>query len=311
MRRMRTLALAWMIGAALAAVSEAQQASSPRPSAPAAAPGAAAGTAPAQAAARPAPDPQRMSVLLVDWEARSKTTKTLYAKFTRDDVIDDWDEKTQYDGAAFLQSPNLAYLNFEKVGADGKKTFNERIVCTGDRVYQFLADSKQVHMYALSQEDRLKAMEEGPLPFLFNMNAADANKRYRMQLVEENAELALIAIYPLQDVDREAFSRAYVWLNKSTFLPSKIQLMDPSNPKNSKTFRFSDVRRNVEVKPAYFDGLGQSRQVAQAGWDLVPHGPDGQPISSQNTPKAAAPAAPGQVRTGAAPPANTPAAPRR
>lgn len=308
MRRMRTLVLVGTIGAGLPAVSEAQQAPSPRPAAPSAA-----GTAPAQAAAtRPAPDPRRMSELLVDWEARSKTTKTLYAKFTREDVIDDWDEKTQYDGAAFLQSPNLAYLNFEKLGADGKKTFNERIVCTGDRVYQFLADSKQVHMYALSQEDRLKAMEEGPLPFLFNMNAADANKRYRMQLIEENAELALIAIYPLQDVDREAFSRAYVWLNKSTFLPSKIQLMDPSNQKNSKTFRFSDVRRNIEVKPAYFDGLGQSRQVAQAGWDLVPHGPDGQPINRQATPGATAPTAPGQVRTSAAPPASAPAAaPRR
>jgi TIGR03009 family protein len=261
-----------------------------------------------------------MEEILRDWEARSKSTKTLYAKFTRDDVIDDWDETTRYDGAAFLQSPNLAYLNFEKVAADGKKTFSERIVCTGDRVYQFLADSKQVHLYALSQEDRLKAMEEGPLPFLFNMNAANAKQRYRMGLLEENADLALVAIYPLQDVDREAFSRAYVWLNKGTFLPTKIQLMDPSNAKNSKTFKFSDVRRNVEVKPTYFDGLGQSRGVAQAGWDIVSHGPDGKPIASavpKGAAPAAAPTAPAAagtrpVRTGAAPaPGAAQPAPRR
>ena len=32
-----------------------------------------------------------------------------------------------------------------------------------------------------------RALEEGPLPFLFNFKAADAKKRYEMALVAEDA----------------------------------------------------------------------------------------------------------------------------
>ncbi len=256
------------------------------PRAPTGAPTATTQPAPAPAAAAGAvanlkPDPRRMDAILDAWSKRSKTVQTLYARFTREDVVQAWQDKTRYDGTAYLQSPNLAYLNFEKFGEDGKSKPYERIVCNGSQVYHFLADSKQVHIYTLAQQERQRALEEGPLPFLFNMDATLARQRYQMTLLQENDELFLIAITPLQQVDREAFSRAYVYLDKERFMPTQIRLIDPSNGKDNKTFSIVLVQPNVKVPEAYYDAASQTRQVVQtAKWDIVEYGADGNPLGA-------------------------------
>lgn len=290
-------------------------ATTPRAAAPAPA---ARPAAPAPAPARP--DPKRMDGILDAWSQRSKTVKSLYARFTREDVVHAWQDRSKYDGQAYLMSPNLAYLNFEKVGEDGKPAPYERIVCTGDRVYHFMADSKQVHVYTLAQQERQRALEEGPLPFLFNMDAAQARLRYQMTLLQENEELYLIAITPLQKVDREAFSRAYIYLDRTRFLPTKIQLVDPNNGKDTKTFTIAVVQPNVKIAEAYFDAASQTRQVIQADkkWDIVEYNVAGEPIGKPpaTAPASGATAAPGAAvrrpaAAAAAPPPRTTTAPRR
>lgn len=249
--------------------------------APKAAPPTAKPAATTKAAPAARPDPKRMAEVLQSWERQSQNTRTMYAKFERTDVATDWGTTTLYDGDAFLQSPNLAYLNFNKYDETTKAyTFNERIVCTPDRVYQFLAETKQVQIYDLAKDQRQRAMEEGPLPFLFNMKAEDARNRYEMTLLGENEKQCLIRIKPLQKLDREAFSMAYVTLDTEHGTPYKIRLMDASNDKNYKEFKFKDVRRNVEIKLDYFQGLKQAREVASKGWSIVEHPAEGPPAQS-------------------------------
>jgi TIGR03009 family protein len=304
--------LGWLALAGVpATVSRAQ--TNPAPARPAAAP------APAQAPTQAAPvvpglDPARMNQILDAWAKKSQSTDSLHARFIREDYADDWQTKTRYSGAAFVKRPNLAYLNFDKMPDDpaGKPVPNERIICTGTDVYQFLTETKQVHVYPLPPEERARALEEGPLPFLFNMDAAKIKARYAIRLVGEKDNLFLIGIKPLTDQDREAFSLAYIWLDASKFQPTKIQLHDPSNPKNTKTYTFSEVGMNRTISDAYFDAKSQWQQVRPAGWDLVMHDLEGKPVAGAGVAAPAAGTAPAAGQRSASaprPPAATAAQP--
>ncbi len=112
------------------------------------------------------------------------------------------------------------------------------------------------------------------MPFLFNMKAEDAKQRYQMTLLEENEEQYLIWISPLQELDREAFSKAFIFLDKKTFLPRQLRLDDPNNGKDTKTFIFTKIERNAEINPVYFDGDKLARETLKVkvdpAWKVVP-----------------------------------------
>jgi TIGR03009 family protein len=230
-------------------------------------------------AAAPAPDPRKMDLLLDQWEEQSGKTTSMVAAFVRTDFSSVWETTTKYTGQALLKSPNYACLEFRKVVDPQKKPeFHERIICSGDKVFQFVQDSRQIFEYPLDPNERKRALEEGPLPFLFNMKAADAKSRYRMRVMNENADLYLIGIAPIHPIDQEAFSKAFVWLDRKTFLPRKLQLSDPKNGKDTKTFEFTKIARNIEIDMKNFDGEAITKLMLGKKWDLVVNpGPDSQP----------------------------------
>ncbi len=219
---------------------------------------------------------RKMEELLVQWEQRSQNDKTLYAQFTRTDKSDAWPTPKKFEGQALLQSPNLACLDFQEVTKDHPKgTFHERIICSTDsKVYQFLGPTKQVFVYPLAREERRRALEEGPLPFLFNMKVDEAKRRYHMDLVQERpaangkAGAYVIRIIPIQAIDREEFSQALVLLNQETFLPDALQLYSPSG-KDTKTFVFKKVVRNATLLPSNFDGAGMAAKFRAQGYKVV------------------------------------------
>lgn len=246
------------------------------------------------------PDPRRMDAVLAAWAKRTQANTSLHAEFIRTDKVAAWNDQTSYEGLAVLKTPNLAYLDFKLLGEDGKPTPHERIVVTPDFVYQFDSPKKQVHIYQMAQDAQQRAMDEGPLPFLFNMDVDSARERYAMTLAQESEKHFLVSIDPKNEADKEAFGRAYIWLNKKTFLPDRIMLIDPANGKDTKTYDIKQIKMNVELQDNWFNGRGQAEQVAKAKWDLVFYGPGGEQI--QGAP-GAAPAA--------AQPAMAPAANRR
>lgn len=227
-------------------------------------------TTPRAPAAPPAVPPKpdaRMKPILAEWEQRSGRLKSLDVKISRMDIDPAWKEKEQYVGRAFLQSPNLACLDFKKVtpGPEGKNLLvdNERIVCTGTEVWQYKPETKQVFIFPLDKQDQKRALEEGPLPFLFNMRAADAEARYYMSVVKEEKEHFIISIIPKLQIDQESFSKAFLQLNKSTYLPDRILLVSP-NGKASKDFRLSEVAPNARINPKNFEGF-----VPPKPWQVV------------------------------------------
>ena len=211
---------------------------------------------------------EEMNLLLAEWEKQSKKVTSLNVVFERVDRSVKWGDQV-YQGQAMLKSPDLACLEFKKAipDADGKpktKTDSsgqkvievekepfQRIVCTGKEVLQYEFDEKAIYIYPLDKEARQKALQQGPLPFLFNMKAADAKKRYGMTLIDQDKEMYLIGIVPNEEIDKQSFNKAFVWLRKSDFLPSKLYLL-PIGDKDKQEFRFTLIAPNTTIRDEYF-----------------------------------------------------------
>jgi TIGR03009 family protein len=206
-----------------------------------------------------------MKQLLKSWEQNSARLKTLDVRIDRIDRFPAWDAKS-FEGRAILKSPNLAWLEFHKVRIDpatGQKTkapeAEERIVCTGNEVWHYKIPEKQIFIYPLEKDQRKRALEEGPLPFLFNMKAAEAEKRYRMRLARETKDSFIIQVIPLLDIDKESFSWAQVqlsWIkpNNDYLLPVRIVLVGPDG-KSTKDYQLPRITPNAAVEDANFRGF--------------------------------------------------------
>ncbi|MGZ3317500.1 MAG: hypothetical protein ACXU95_09365, partial [Isosphaeraceae bacterium] len=177
------------------------------------------GAAPRQAGAPAKPvNPANMEWLLKKWEHQSSLLKTLDVTVLRIDDNPAWGEIEYYEGRALFKSPNLAFIDFNKITQDDKKkplrdpqkkdkwlaTPYERIVCTGEEVWQYKSDTQQIFIYPLGKNEKKKAIEEGPLPFLFNMHAEDARQRYQMSLISEDAKGYGVSIKPKLQEDKES-----------------------------------------------------------------------------------------------------------
>ncbi|HEU5116296.1 MAG TPA: hypothetical protein VFT74_06410, partial [Isosphaeraceae bacterium] len=172
-------------------------------------------------------------------------------------------------------------------------------------VYHFYAPSKEVFVYPLDKDQRKRSIEEGPLPFLFNMKSADAKRRYFIELLQKKTTKdgspgAIIRIVPRIDIDQSEFSQAIVLLNLKTFLPEALQLYSP-NGKDTKTYIFSKVERNGENNPATrpnnYNGTMMADAFRKSGYKVLVN-PSPQPNQSARPAGvaggAAAPAAPRQ-----------------
>jgi TIGR03009 family protein len=242
-------------------------------------------SAPAARAPETAPvDPAKMEWILKKWEEQSSLLKTLDVTILRIDDTPAWGDLEYYEGRALFKSPNLAFIDFNKINQDEKKrpvkdargkfvsTPYERIICTGTEVWQYRSDTQQIFIFPLEKDEQKKAIEEGPLPFLFNMRAADAKRRYQMTLLSEDEKNSSygVSIKPKLKEDQESFSRAFVNLNRDYLLPVRIVMVSPDG-KSKKDFRLGPLYPNHQVNVKNFEGkaLGPPWKVVRnpAGQD--------------------------------------------
>jgi TIGR03009 family protein len=248
-----------------------------------------------------------MEWLLKKWEHQSSLLKTLDVTILRVDQNPAWDELEYYEGRALFKSPNLAFIDFNKIKQDEKKkpvrdpqnkdkwlsTPFERIVCTGEEVWQYKSDTQQIFIYPLGKNEKKKAIEEGPLPFLFNMHAEDARQRYQMSLISEDAKGYGVSIKPKLQEDKESFSIAFVNLDHSFLLPVRILMRSPDG-KSQKDFRLGPMYPNKVVNVKNFEGkpLGSPWKIVRnpAGEDR-PRAGASSARDAQGEPSAARPRA--------------------
>jgi TIGR03009 family protein len=211
-------------------------------------------------------DPKRMERILVDWGRQSAKLQTLHVRIRRIDDTPGWGKET-FEGIAQFKAPNLAWVQFDtapsKKGDSEKKkgdpekkgTPHERIVCTGKDVWHYKFPETTVYVFPLNKADRQRALEEGPLPFLFNFRAEEAKRRYRMTLVREDKQSFIIRVDPLLAIDQEEFVTAYIKLDRVYLLPTQIFLFGPER-KGTKLFDLTEVKPNDPdvMRDDYFRG---------------------------------------------------------
>jgi TIGR03009 family protein len=221
----------------------------------------------AASGAADAANAKKMDWLLELWEEKSAQLKTLDVKIFRVDKNPAWEQVDYYEGRALFKSPNLAFIDFNKIRQDDKQkpvrdprdntkwvsTPFERIVCTGQEVWQYKSDTQQIFIFPLGKNEQKKAIEEGPLPFLFNMHAEDARKRYQMSLISEDAKTYGVSIKPKLPEDQESFSLAFVNLDRRYLLPVRIVMNSPDG-KSQKDFRLGSMYPNKAVNDKNFEG---------------------------------------------------------
>lgn len=289
MRRIAHLVLLTTLGVGSGA--HAQVSAPPRGSRPAQAParpatGAAAAPAQAKPAAAPRPtaprplDPEaqkKIDAILARWERASADTETLYAEFEQIEKLKLFNEEKHYKGKAYLLRPNLALLNLEKQSADGKTyAFDRRIVSTGAEILEYNPSVKQITVYPLPEDAQQRALEEGPLPFLFNMKLETFKKRYHAYLQMETEKSYRIVIVPLQAIDRDAFQTAVLDLNKQTLLPDAIYTK-AANDKEEIHYLIKQISKNGKFDQNLFTWTSEkSREMTTKGWRILKNPPMGE-----------------------------------
>jgi TIGR03009 family protein len=129
----------------------------------------------------------------------------------------------------------------------------ERFVFTGKEVWQYKSDTQQIFVYPLGKDEQKRALEEGPLPFLFNMHAKDAENRYQMSLISEDEKAYGVKIVPRLPEDLQSFSVAFVNLDRNGLQPVSISMISPDG-KSQKQFQLRKMNRNAKVNEKNFEG---------------------------------------------------------
>ena len=184
-----------------------------------------------------------------------------------------WEIRRRTRGAPYPKRPNEVVLQLEKkVGNEGEEkfVFDRRILANSKEVVEFDGPLRQINIYPMPKDAEQRHMEEGPLPFLFRMNVAQFKQRYQAMLKPSTQQgTHRLAIYPLQDVDKGAFSVAVLILDARTLQPLSIHTLAP-NGKDKQNYYIKDFRANVDLKPEMFAWGPQPGQDAQkTGWRII------------------------------------------
>jgi TIGR03009 family protein len=269
-----------------AVVATAQQ-----PLPPAGTPGAAVAAQIAPPQPPPAPfnlTPEEQAIVdrvLLDWQRMSADVKTFQCDFTRwdyDGVFGNGkDPKRVINGVLRYAAPDRGFYDLDD--------HSEKWVCTGDAIFEFKSDLKQVREYPLPPEMRGKAISDGPLPFVFGVEADKMKARYWMRIItpaERQATQVWIEAFPKHAKDAANFTKVDVILTfehdngaVKKLEPFGINLVLP-NGKDRTAYAFREMKTNnvidnfnnflnIFVRPS--TPFGWQHQVVD---DTVPAGPE-------------------------------------
>jgi TIGR03009 family protein len=207
--------------------------------------------------------------ILDHWEKVGGQTKNLQGKHDRFTYDFTFNIEKRSHGEFYYETPDRGRLDIEApekeipagtinqmtrmvngANIDVKMTVEadkkEAWICDGTMITFVDIDQKQYEKIPIPEQARGKAIEDGPLPFLFGLSAAKAKARYRMELGHlhnlQNGIIHIVA-YPKWKQDATNFVQAEIIMDSKTFFPSAIKMVHPGE--NSWTvYSFHQVNRN-------------------------------------------------------------------
>ncbi len=222
--------------------------------------------------------PKELERLLSDWAASSAKIDRLEGEHLRRVYDLTYEVEKLSQGRFYYETPDKGRINISPVlitakmleqrasgdvltkkRKDGKpfevKSDQEECwSCDGSRVYEMDIAKKEARVAQLPTDLQGKNIMDSPLPFLFGMPPEKAKRRFKMSLlrpIEPKSSHAYLHILPRLPQDAGSWASADVILDRNTFLPSAVQLIDPAGTKIT-VYSFSGLKAN---EPAWIDKL--------------------------------------------------------
>ncbi len=234
-----------------------------RPQAPTTGPRSARAAQPATRVARPVPNSLRVQKLtpefeqiLKRWSDESSKIKKLKGGHLQYEYDTVFKIEKRTEGVLYFEAPDKGRIDMKppaslkgQVSSKKDKAGKpyqlmggdlQRWVCDGKTVMRINDKEKTYEKVPIPPEAQGKNMMDGPLPFLFGMPPEKLKRRYLLKLQVNTDKQIMIAAKPRTAQDAQNYKEAKIILNPKTYLPSAIQLINPTG--NSETvYVFKDL----------------------------------------------------------------------
>ncbi len=255
-----------------------------------------------------APQQAQLNQMLLAWQQQSQGTKTLESKFQR------WHfdtlaapaglHATRADGVLRYAAPDKGEFRVDSIvffeGMDEatqkpkynpqEGVFGEHWVCNGQQLVEFDRSKKECKIQDLPPEMQGQKIFNSPLPFVFNLDAAEIQQRYWVrQVASPKEDTILIEAWPKRQDDRAQYKMVVIALEKQTFLPQALIMYAPNfHPTQAAKwdhYEFVDMKRNsvgqalaqftqsfIQLKPPADWKILRDRYVPEAQQAAAPDG---------------------------------------
>lgn len=199
--------------------------------------------------------------VLKNWETHSARIKTLHGKHQRIVYNDVFEVEKHSEGQFYYECPDHGRIDVKGLeppkGAQGQKLgkkgipfrveadIPERWVCDGRKVISINDDEKSFQEIAIPETMRGANIINSPLPFLFGLKVEEAQRRFLMKLVKEDAKFVSLQAIPRMGQDAASYQKADIILDKSTYLPTAVRLVDPAGTVTT-VYKFSGMNLNQQ-----------------------------------------------------------------
>lgn len=200
-----------------------------------------------------------LRILLNNWGTSSAQIRELRGTHRRQVFDHVFQVEKQSVGHFYYVSPDKGRIDLEPTkpapNAKSKATSKEgvpyalaadraeRWICTGKEVLTINDEAREYEVFPLPPDLQGQNIINGPLPFLFGLKADEAQQRFDMELLSNEAATALILAKPLRPDDQANYSEARILLDKTTFLPKAVRLLDPSGNRETR-YWFDGLKPN-------------------------------------------------------------------
>jgi TIGR03009 family protein len=156
-----------------------------------------------------------------------------------------------------------------------KDAIGEHWVSDGQNIYEYRANQKQLVVRPIPPALQGKAIQDGPLPFLFGADAAKLKARFRMRAEQQvnNPDEILVQSLPTLPADAADYRQIDVMLDRQRMMPKAMQVHLPNGDRHVYMFEIekATVNGNLQRIMAYFSaqpapqapGALNGRQAAQ------------------------------------------------
>ena len=201
-----------------------------------------------------------LETILKNWERSSNQIQTLQGRHYRWVYNLVFNVEKRSEGVFYYKSPDKGRIDLDgrqpapdevsqrkdsKTGAPFtiQADHPEKWICDGKVVWQIDEEKKTAEQFAIPPKQQGKNIIDGPLPFLFGMSADKAEKRYSFRLLRDTVNEVWLEVTPRWKQDAANYRQATVVLDKATYLPKAVRLIDP--PGSTETaFRFEELEVN-------------------------------------------------------------------